>query len=378
MPDFLTPPDPSGSPLEKLELSRRTPNPRDLGRYLRMEGIDEDTARRMARAVEQWEREKFFDEVEGLQDLQTWANIHTHPGGGSGPPDTSTYTKLLLLGGNGDTESVKHHSWSSGTFSDTPTDCPVAVTGPCSLHLLSDGYHYAFDASGDLYRYDASADTWEQKASLPASRARRASSSFQYRLALTTDGSLLYLVGGMGSDSAVKPWLDIYDPSTDSWSEGSDLPAQRVDHSVAATDTHLYCFGGNTSNTFTGLNSVFVMDLETGVWSDLGAIMPDGRIDMGRALYTPSTERIWMFGGRQGGNLQSQAWAFSPSTETFEVKAALPATRNHLSSAMMSDGIHASNGESSDVHWLYDVDGDAWSTLATTPLLGPSSLAASR
>lgn len=90
-------PNPSGSPIEKLKLSRRVPSPRDFGRYLLSQGVDPDTAQRIGRAVNQWRQEGHYDDLQSIIDLEQWANIHSHPGssGGGGFPEPASGTILI-------------------------------------------------------------------------------------------------------------------------------------------------------------------------------------------------------------------------------------------------------------------------------------------
>lgn len=78
MSDFQSPPDPQGSPLEKLVVQHRFPDRREFSRYLLAQGVDPDTAEKFGRAVDEWERDKDFDKQSFIQELELWSNIHTH------------------------------------------------------------------------------------------------------------------------------------------------------------------------------------------------------------------------------------------------------------------------------------------------------------
>lgn len=89
MSDFQSPPDPAGSALEKLVLQHRYSVPNEVARYLESEGIEPDTAQKVALALEQWDGDKNNIYQELLNELELWANIHTHGGaGGTGAVPT--------------------------------------------------------------------------------------------------------------------------------------------------------------------------------------------------------------------------------------------------------------------------------------------------
>jgi len=87
--------------------------------------------------------------------------------------------------------------------------------------------------------YDPETDTWSEGAPMPAGRHAMGA-------ALGADGRI-YVVGGAVSYSNPYPQEEVfvYDPATDTWSEGPELRHARFHHGVAATrDGKIYAVGG--------------------------------------------------------------------------------------------------------------------------------------
>ena len=87
--------------------------------------------------------------------------------------------------------------------------------------------------------YDPATDSWEDRAPMPAGRQSMGA-------ALGADGRI-YVVGGADqySNPAPKAEVFIYDPKTDSWSEGPPLNHPRYHHAVVATpDGRIWAIGG--------------------------------------------------------------------------------------------------------------------------------------
>lgn len=333
MPDFLTPPDPSGSPLEKLELSRRTPNPRDLGRYLRMEGIDEDTARRMARAVEQWEREKFFDEAEGLLDLQTWANIHTHAGGGE-PPPGPTYGTYLFVGGDENGEYASYEP-SGNVWDESPANVavPLRLAAGCSRDNLA----YYFGGTGGqsaARRYDPVADSWSTLTALPYPNFGAG--------AAATDLGIHIVAGSAGAHH------QLYDPGSNSYQQLAAFPVSTRYPGVAGNRTDkVYVFGGQSTT------NAYVYDTSAEAWTQINSPVPLA----GAEKTVQEYEGLFYIGDDTTG-----WWVYDPTADSYTQLSSGPSGLHRTTVGATANGkivvapFSASYGEV----YIYDVGLDQW------------------
>jgi N-acetylneuraminic acid mutarotase len=89
-----------------------------------------------------------------------------------------------------------------------------------------------------LFRYNPATDTWTR---------RRASPHFHVRGAAGVIGGKFYVAGGLERTSAgsfVSRRLDIYDPVTNQWSSGADMPEPRSSITGAVVGGKLFIIGG--------------------------------------------------------------------------------------------------------------------------------------
>lgn len=123
----------------------------------------------------------------------------------------------------------------------------------------------------------------------------------------------LYLIGGLGGGSAGQ--VQIYDPSSNSWSLGSPAPYAGGSVSIGLIAGKIYIAGGIVGNTT--VNAAAIYDPATDTWSPI-APMPAGR---NHAAGGSDGHKFFTFGGRTGGNTVSVGFAsvqiYDPATNTW-------------------------------------------------------------
>ena len=85
--------------------------------------------------------------------------------------------------------------------------------------------------------------------------------------------------------------VEIYDPATDTWSTGPDLPTPRGGLGAAVLDGQAYVVGGET--TAEALSTVEALDLATQSWTPSEAL-PTPRHGAG---VVSTGGRVWVIGG---------------------------------------------------------------------------------
>lgn len=116
--------------------------------------------------------------------------------------------------------------------------------------------------------YDPSTDTWSEGDSIPEDR-RRGSAG------LVLHEGIFYLVGGIqrGHMGGFVNWFDAYDPEAGTWSVLPDAPHARDHFCAAIADGKLVAAGGRTTSRETGqtfqltVESTDVFDFKTARWS---------------------------------------------------------------------------------------------------------------
>jgi N-acetylneuraminic acid mutarotase len=226
----------------------------------------------------------------------------------------------------------------------------------------------------------AGVSNWTNAAPLPQGRTE---------VSVTSDGSRIYLAGGFAeatdlAERASAPremW--IYDPSTDAWTSGSDIPEGLNHAGFVHLDGRLYLVGGFRETTFEPIADVRVYDIGTGTWSD-GSPMPTAR---GAMAVTVLDGRIHAIGGNVAGreavhdhdgsrittdNSVAIHEAFDPGSGLWERLAPMPTPRNHIGAAVLNGRIHVVGGRAEgnfelNAHEVYDPVAERWETAAAVP-----------
>jgi len=263
---------------------------------------------------------------------------------------------ILVIGGevNGvvgssrrvDAYNVKSKTWTrlaplpEGRFwhDATTIDGKVYVAGG-SHEAIVDGIPTG-GPSHTLFVYDPAANTWSRKADLPDETQVIHQASVSGFLYVYTDndhfwkynrwndkwislplppsahgdgimravGGKIYLTGGTKYVDRYPPWeynpeLDVYDPSTRTWTVKSPLPAayNNLDHGAAAASIHgqLWVAGGALENNGQPASTLYVYDPLTDTWA---AGPPMLRPTM-NAVAGYAGGRLFVFGGNNSADL---------------------------------------------------------------------------
>ncbi|HEX8747520.1 MAG TPA: kelch repeat-containing protein, partial [Pyrinomonadaceae bacterium] len=128
--------------------------------------------------------------------------------------------------------------------------------------------------------------TWTQVAPIPVAR---------YESPATVAAGKVYVLGGFISDSLqATSRVDVYDPGSNTWARGTDMPVPLTHHAVAVDDQAIWIAGGFQGDfPGTGISNVWKYDVATGVWSE-GPPLPGVRA--GGAMVCVGRE-LHFFGG---------------------------------------------------------------------------------
>ena len=120
--------------------------------------------------------------------------------------------------------------------------------------------------------YDPATNTWENRTSIHTTR---------YLLQANVVDDKIYVIGGQIPSplGIVNPSSanDVYDPATDSWSEMKPIPTPVMGYASAVLDNKIYIIGGGTAGgpEYAPINQVQIFDPKTNQWTN-GTPIPTG------------------------------------------------------------------------------------------------------
>lgn len=143
-----------------------------------------------------------------------------------------------------------------------------------------------------------------------------------------TDGTNLYIFGGWDNGSVFSS-VDIYTPSTNTWTTGPAMPTPTRGASAVYLNNSIYVVGG-FSSTSSQINQIQILDLTTKIWSSVSvpsagwetsAVASGGLIytiggesnSLRNLAFTPATGLSTDLANSPHGSLASQAFAFGNS-----------------------------------------------------------------
>ncbi|SEL08239.1 Kelch motif-containing protein [Pseudoxanthomonas sp. GM95] len=209
--------------------------------------------------------------------------------------------------------------------------------------------------------YDPRTDRWSNGPEIPKERRRGASG-------VVTHQGLIYVIGGntRGHNSGYVPWLDVFDPATGTWTPLKDAPRARDHFQAVAHDGKLYAGGGRRSSYDTGqplaltISELDIYDIGSGTWSTATAPLPTKRAGTAAALVGGS---VVVIGGESDAHVQAHAEveAYDIAHAQWRTLPALPVGRHGTQAAVISGDLHLVAGSANrgggpelNDHWVLD------------------------
>lgn len=182
-----------------------------------------------------------------------------------------------------------------------------AVNG--KIYLIGGSFHIMWSIPSNLTEvYDPETDTWTTKASMPTA---------VYGCASAVVNNKIYVIENSYSGEIQNFRLNqIYDQETDTWSYGQPIPIRAAEAATAATTgvyapKRIYVIGGGESYSY-GLNQVY--DPATDTWTN-GTLMPTPRQSLGVAVLNDTLYAIGGYsinGDHTGANEQYTPAGYIP------------------------------------------------------------------
>ena len=194
---------------------------------------------------------------------------------------------------------------------------------------------------------------WKKKADMPTAR---------FDLCASVVNNLIYVMGGSDGSAGLDKRLtavEIYNPATDTWKKGADMPAPRSQFATAAVDGKIYLFGGFSFVERRGkqiektIAIVDVYDPAADAWEQKGKA-PTARTRMGAAALNG---KVYITGGfRNTGGGGDHLEIYDPATDTWQQGPNMHEIRRVLTAAPVNGKIYAIGGFRKDNHLIEVVD----------------------
>lgn len=235
--------------------------------------------------------------------------------------------------------------------------------------------------SAHFESYDPVNDAWTVLRPLPEAR---------HHITLSAVNGLLYGIGGFTGgfpDWRAQPTMFIYNPASNTWTQGTDLPAARAEGVSAVVDDKIYLIGGRVRATDdarlfndhidTVRNEVF--DPTTKRW----AARADAPTARNSAASVVIDGKIYVVGGRNfvknaDGTTQQvnvpNLEVYDPELDRWETRSPMPQAQGGLAATSLNGKLYVFGGEQwvpeqkvFAESWVYDPSTDAWKALPPLP-----------
>jgi Kelch motif len=190
-----------------------------------------------------------------------------------------------------------------------------------------------------VYIYDPATNTFSQGASMGA-RGRGAGGVAVH------DGKIYY-AGGLHDGAAVN-WFDVYDPEANTWTQLPDMPTARDHFHAAVLDGKFWAIGGRNVQigSTTTVNEAY--SFSSGTWSTNHEPLPTPR--GGFAVGTQGDE-IFVIGGEDATKAHGTVEAYNVETDDWRTVATpMPVPRHGIQAAKCNGGFYVATGGTAPGH----------------------------
>lgn len=212
--------------------------------------------------------------------------------------------------------------------------------------------------------YNPQTDSWSRKADFPVPA--------HHMNATVVDG-IIWITGFLAGGFAADGRSFTYDPAADTWEPAVDLPAGR-DRGASATgviDGKIYVAGGVAGGAVSDFD---VLDPRTGIWTEL----PDLPRNVDHAGFGVIDGKLVVASGRAGAitSFTEQVDIFDPAVGQWEQGAPIPTPRGGVASAVLGGQLYVFGGEGNRAEAsgvfpqveAYDLVADTWIELDPMPI----------
>jgi N-acetylneuraminic acid mutarotase len=198
-------------------------------------------------------------------------------------------------------------------------------------------------SSDTVFVYDPATDSFSEGAPMMSGRERGAAGTAVY------DGKI-YIAGGQHDapdgvyNPTSKPWFDVYNPVTEAWVQLPDMPRARDHFHAAVVDGKFYAIGGRQTRDVNIVTAVDVYDLSQGsggTWQTLDTALPTPRSGFATAVLG---REILVIGGEGNGIAYNTVEAYDTATNSWRELQPMPTARHGIQAAVYNGGVYVAAG----------------------------------
>ncbi|TSA27894.1 MAG: hypothetical protein D4R67_05220 [Bacteroidetes bacterium] len=177
----------------------------------------------------------------------------------------------------------------------------------------------------------------------------------------------IYVIGGGEPVDPIGFTVEVYTPSSNTWTTGVSLPHQRYAHSAVAFENKIYVIGGSDYTYM--LPDVLTFDTITNTWATVTQL-PTPRQALTSVVVGGT---IYVIGGLLESGLRTGiVEAYDHLADTWTTKTAMPTARCGTGSCVINDEIYVFGGEGCpggayNIVEKYDPSTDSWTSFSTMP-----------
>jgi len=225
---------------------------------------------------------------------------------------------ISILFGETAVQATHEEGWGQGPL------MPISL-GEVGAAVVEGKLYVAGFSGADLAVFDLTSETWA-----PSDAIAPRPQSGHHHAAQALGGKLYLIGGGAGAEGMVQ----IYDPESNNWSLGADMPWPASSTGSCVINGEIYVAGGSVPGVGS-VDNVAKYNPGEDSWTTL-APMPHGH---NHAASGTDGKRFWVFGGRGGGPGNSTQ-VYDPATNQWKSShlpdgtlAPLPLGRGGMGSA---------------------------------------------
>ena len=192
--------------------------------------------------------------------------------------------------------------------------------------------------------------TWQLGAQMPEGRQELATGALNGKM---------YVLGGYEPGANSTATVQVYNPTTDTWTFAHDLPYPVNHNAAAVAGGKLYSFGAGAGETF-------VYDPNSDSWSGRAS---SHYVHSFTAAVGVIDDKIYVAGGT-GTPSQRELEVYDLVANTWTIKAPMSVHRNHTAGGVIDGKFYVVGGrimDSTNALEMYDPQTNTWSTRAPMP-----------